>query len=304
MEPNQDWCLQCGAGAPESLAGSRIGWGSPAILLLATLALVLGAAAASYAAWGKSAGAGAPVRVSVAQAPTATVPPAPSTPASTTTTTTTTPPVAKLPKTPVKPPKIPLTAVTPKATTKTTTTTTTTTSEQTTTTTTTTGESLPEPILLDTNAASTYNPNGYPAGDFGDPTLAIDGDTGTGWTAEVSSATAPKLEAGLLIDLKAPQKISSLELISATPGMTVQIFGANVSGEETSAPATIADPAWVKISKTVLAKNRHEHIKLLHPQQAYRFILLWIRAVPASAVGTPEAPGQVSVNELELFPSE
>ena len=43
-------------------------------------------------------------------------------------------------------------------------------------------------LLLDTNAASTYNPYAYPASDFGDPSLAIDGDVTTGWTAQVDPA--------------------------------------------------------------------------------------------------------------------
>ena len=40
-----------------------------------------------------------------------------------------------------------------------------------------TGETQAQPILLDTNAASTYNPYAYPASNFGDPSLAIDGET-------------------------------------------------------------------------------------------------------------------------------
>ncbi len=300
MRSDQDWCLQCGAGTSSSL-GSGGSWLSPVALLVATGALVLGAAAASYAAWGKSSTGAASPPVTVAQVPApaasapATVPPA--------TTTTTAPPV-KLPKTPIKPPKIPLTAATPKATLTTSTTTTSAASEGTTTTqTTTTSETLPEPILLDTNAASTYDPNNYPAGEFGDPTLAIDGDTSTGWTAQINPSLAPKLGAGLEIDLKAPQRISSAELITTTLGITVQVYGANVSGTENTAPATISDPAWVKLSKTFVVKKHHAHIKFLHPGQSYRFIVLWIRYVPASAVGTPEAPGRVSINELELFPA-
>ncbi len=303
MDASQDWCLQCGAGTSDSLLGSSMGWRSPVVLLVATGALVLGAAAASYAAWGKSSSAPAVLTTTVAQAPapTATTPSVESGPTSPTIVKRT---KAKLPKL-VKPPKIPLTAVTPKTTTTTTTATTSSTAanEGASTVTTTTNETLPEPILLDTNAASTYNPNGYPASEFGDPTLAIDGDTSTGWSAEVNPARAPKLEAGVLIDLKAAQKIASVELISATPGMTVQLYGANPAPGEASAPASIGDPAWVKLSKTVVAKNRHEHIKFVRPLKAYRFIVLWIRDVPASATGTAEAPGHVFVNELELFPS-
>lgn len=300
MNRDQDWCLQCGTGAPGSLMGAGHGLISPAVVLVATLALVLGAAAASYAAWGKSSSAPAATTTTIAQAPQPTTP-APAvvvaTSSTTTASTTTTP---KLGKTRVKPPKIPVTKTS-------TTTSSTTTSEAESTTTattqTTSGEALPEPILLDTNAATTYNPNNYPAGEFGDPTLAIDGDTGTGWTAQVNPSLAPKLEAGLLVDLKAAQKISGVELISSTPGMTVQLFGSNPTGPEPTAPATITDSAWVPLSKTVVAKNRHEHIKLLHPTSAYRYIVLWIREVPAAAIGTAQAPGRITVNELELFPS-
>ena len=46
----------------------------------------------------------------------------------------------------------------------------------------------PTPILLDTNAATTYNPSNYPESGFGDPGLAIDGEPSTAWTAQVSRA--------------------------------------------------------------------------------------------------------------------
>ena len=113
----------------------------------------------------------------------------------------------------VKPPKIPLTA-TPTPTTPST-------SPRTTPTTPAATRTTPKPrhrapprrapapknhnrpsILLDTNAASTYNPYNYPESDFGDPSLTIDGDTTTGWTAQVEPATAPKMAEGVLIDLK------------------------------------------------------------------------------------------------------
>jgi hypothetical protein len=30
---------------------------------------------------------------------------------------------------------------------------------------------------------------------------------------------------------------------------------------------------------------------------------VWISGAPESAVGTPEAPGKVTINEIELFPA-
>ena len=134
-----------------------------------------------------------------------------------------------------KPPKIPLTTPTPKSSPTTTTPPKTKESSPTATTPSgskesgggTTAESTPTAILLDTNAASTYNPYGYPASEFGDPSLAIDGDTSTAWTALVNPAVAPKMAEGLVIDLKSTRRVSAVEVITSTPGMSVQVYGAN-----------------------------------------------------------------------------
>jgi hypothetical protein len=274
-------------------------------VLAITTVLVLGAAAAAYAALTQPAPPTlAPKVVTVAQAP-------PTTPA----TTPTTPPTPDALGTPttIKPlpsttpaPKIPLTASTPKATKPNefgagtnsgstesgigTTKSSTKSSGGTTT-------EQPSPILLDTNAASTYNPYGYPTSWFGDPALAIDGETSTAWTAQVNPAVAPKMAEGLAIDLKTAQKAGSVKLITSTPGMTVQVYGAN----GTTLPASITDPAWVALSPSLNAKKRRTKIKLRDSTKAFRFMALWISAAPQSSVGTPNAPGHVSVNELELF---
>jgi hypothetical protein len=103
---------------------------------------------------------------------------------------------------------------------------------------------------------------------------------------------------GLLIDLNSPQKVSSLQLITATPGMTVQVFGSTAA----TAPTTITDPAWIPLSPHALQKERHTLIKLSNSTKAFHFITLWISGVPPGSIGTPTAPGRVSVNEVELFP--
>lgn len=306
MSADQDWCLQCGAGAPGSLGTPS--WRSSVVVLGAAAVLVLGAAAAAVAALSKGAARAHVVTTTVAQAsaPTAT------TPAGGVTSTTpgalgsTARERAGLGLGTTKPPKIPLTAVTPKASEKTTATTTTSSSETRTSTTpssTPTGEKTSEEsqqsaILLDTNAASTYNPYGYPATGFGDPSLAIDGDHSTAWTAQVNPATAPKMAEGLLIDLRATQKVAVLELITSTPGMSVQVYGANGH----TAPASITDPAWIPLSPPEVAKRKHLRISLRDATKAFTFITLWISKAPQSAIGTAEAPGHVDVNEVELFP--
>jgi hypothetical protein len=304
MVPGQDWCLQCGAGEPGSSSSS---WRSAATLIGLTVVLALGAAAAAFAALDKEAHKPATVTMTVAQAP------APTTSTPTTTATTPLPitPSVKtsLPTTAVKPPKIPLTATpTPKISTTPANTPTIPppSSEKPATKTTpssATGTeaegSKPASILLDTDAASTYNPYNYPETDFGDPSLTIDGDPTTGWSALVEPATAPKMADGVLIDLKTPHKLAALELITPTLGMTVQVYATAAA----KAPTSITDPAWIPVSHLQVISKKHVRIKLRDQKKSFTNVVLWISGAPAKSVGTPAAPGRVSVNEIELFPA-
>jgi len=301
LKDGQDWCLQCGASTPGALATGTPNWKSGALVLGSTALLVLGAAAAAYAAWGK--GSESPpvhhavVTVARVPPPAATVPPKtvapkiPITPA-------TPPPAAatpapstpSTPPTPATPPNIPLSASTPKST-STGSSSSSTSSGSTPKTSTSSEESQPSAITLDTNAASTYNPYHYPASNFGDPSLAIDGDPSTGWTAKANPEAAPRMAVGLAIDLKSPQKLSSLTLQTSTPGMTVQVYGANGN----AMPASITDSAWTKLSPSQEVRSGQASITLTNTTQGFRFVTLWISRAPAS--------GHVSVNEFELFPA-
>ena len=308
MASAQDWCFQCGAGAPGSLDTRAHRWRSGAAVLSLVALLVAGAAAAAYAALSKSSAKPRPVPAARAQAPAAS-PPAAAVPPPTASVTP--PPTPSGGAAPVKPPaplpkapKVTLTTGVPKSPTttpRTTTPTTTTTpaaGKKTPAGGTTPAQKQPTALVLDTNAASTYNPYGYPPSNFGDPSLAIDGEKSTAWTAVVDPAVAPKMAEGLVIDLKAAQKVSALALTSATTGMTVQAYGATGS----ASPASITDPAWVPLSRLVVVSKSYERIPLAHSKQAFRFVALWISKAPASAVGTPTAPGHVRIAELELFP--
>lgn len=319
MALTQDWCVQCGAAAPAASASS--GWRPMATILAVTLVLVLGAAAAGYAALSRKTHRPEALTTTVAQAP-STAPSAPLTPGN---------PTTIKPALPsgraVKPPKIPLPANPPlpvptspggsneaggeeaggeEA------------GE---------GTNAPSPggngkgkangggergergeggesggteaaILLDTNAAATYDPYNYPAADFGDPSLAIDGDTSTGWTAQVQPATAPKMAEGIVIDLKSRHRVAAVKLVTTSRGMTVQVYGANGH----AAPSSITDKAWVALSRWQAVRKRHVRIKLRDSSKSFRFVTLWISRAPRSS--TPQAPGRVSVNELELLPAK
>jgi hypothetical protein len=312
MAGAQDWCLQCGAGAPGSLGADAPGWRSAATILAVTGILVLGAAAAAYAALTKEGPhKPRPVTVAVAQAPVPATP-IPATPGTVTPTPTPTPatpgalpPAAKVPATPsanplftgsANPPKIPLTTPAPKSSP-------TTTAPESKSSGGTSTEKTPAAIQPDTNAATTYNPYSYPASEFGDPSLAIDGETSTAWTAQVNPAVAPKMAEGLVIDLKTARRLSAVGLITSTPRMSVQVYGANGH----TLPTSITDPAWVQLSSYVVTKKRSTRIKLRNATKAFRFVTLWISKAPTASIGTAPnrvPPTHVSVNEFELFPAK
>lgn len=273
---------------------------------------MLAAAGAGYAALSKGSPKPRTVTTTVAQVapPATTTTPATTTPVTPGAKATTPATKTSLPLGAAKPPKIPLTAVTPKASEKSTATTpaagtktTPTTTTPATSTTGTNGEGAAEEqqqsaIVLDTNAASTYDPYNYSATWFGDPSLTIDGDHSTAWTAQINPETAPKMAEGLLIDLKAKQKVAVLELITSTPGMTVQIYGANGH----TVPESITDSAWVPLSGQRVVKKKHTRFKLRDAKKEFTYITLWISKAPAASIGTATAPGHVDVNEVELFP--
>jgi outer membrane biosynthesis protein TonB len=219
-------------------------------------------------------------------APTATTTPQTQIKPAVTPTVTTTP--ATTPTVTTKPQTTP-TVTTPTATTPTATTPTATTPTATTPTTT-TPESSHE-ILLDTDAASTYNPYTLPASSFGDPADAIDGALNTAWTYQLAPSAAGSTLVGLTIDLKTPQAARAIKITTLSPGMTVEFYGADGA----SPPASITAPGWVhlanrraiKVSTTVVLKTAGA---------SFRYLLVWITHAPAGVTA-----GSVGISELSVY---
>ncbi len=302
MESGQEWCVQCGAAAPGAL--ERSPWRSTGLIVAVIAALGLGAAAAAVAALNQHSPTQPTVTHIVAQAPTTAPPattPVPATPPASTKTPVPKVP-AKLPKVAATPTPIPpaptATSTTPSGSTGGSQGSTSSGSEG-------SGEgsgsnsNQPSALLLDTDAASTYNPYNLPASFFGDPSLTIDGDHTTSWTAQVNPATAPSMAEGVLINLKSLKKLSALEHVSSSKGMVVQIYGT----AETQAPASITDPGWVALTHPLAIKKSSTRFKLLKPKVGFRQLVVWISKAPPAAIGTPTAPGHVKVGEVEVFPA-
>ncbi|MEA2373358.1 MAG: hypothetical protein QOH12_3752, partial [Solirubrobacteraceae bacterium] len=216
--------------------------------------------------------------------------PAPGLPAAT--------PTTKLPTAP----KLPAATPTPTATapvtvapatgTPKTTTPTTTVKPKTTTTTPTTGvpSATSAKILLDTDAATTYNPYSLPPGGFGDPAKAIDGDGQTTWTYQLDSSTSGKTLVGLAINLKSKQTVRSITIATPSPGMTVEFYGA--TGSEL--PVSITDPGWAHLA-TRTAITGQTTVKLRSAAKGLHYLLVWITHAP-SGVTT----GTLGVSELSV----
>lgn len=336
LREGQQWCLNCGACEPGSL-GERANWRPLTVLALAATVLVAAAAVATAAALNKHSAPSHPVTVALAPTVPAATTPATTTPALPATPGTTSTPGAGgvtgthtssgkgsannllfPPSSASRPPKVPAPTATPKSTggsagestgssgkSKTSSTPETSKTTETGTSTTeakTNAESNksepPAPILLDTNSATTYNPYSYPEAGFGDPALAIDGEPSTAWTAQVQAQSFPSMAEGLLIDLRSSTKLGSAEIRTSTRGMTIQVYGANGP----KAPATITDPGWTPLSSSHVLKKTVTHLKLRTENQAFRWLVVWIVKAPPASKGTPQAPGQVALNEVALFP--
>jgi hypothetical protein len=304
MSADQDWCLNCRTARPGRL-GTRAGWRAAATVSGATLLLVCGAVAASYAALtddaGKKAdqpggGSATPIAqapVQVPGAPSTAVPPVTTTPGAappaTTTGGATLPGLPKLPTgsntgvkgTPVLPPPPTSTGTTTGTSTGTTTTTTTT---NTTTTGTTTTPAALQPLALGADAADIYDPY-QRATAKGDPADAYDKNAGGAWF--VTSAAKP-MQVGLLVDLEARKNLKQIQFSTTTPGFRLEVYGTDGS----ALPPDILDTRWTHLaSRSDVDQNTtgdnakgdgKEIVNLRKDGEQVRQLVLWFTTPPDS----------------------
>lgn len=154
----------------------------------------------------------------------------------------------------------------------------------------------PVPILLDTNAASVYNPRDLPASRFGDPSLAIDGEATTAWSVELEPSEAPSVGVGLALDLNAALRVKKLSLVTETPGMTVKVYGT----ASAALPSSLDAPAWKRLTRAHLVKKRRATIDLKGAPKRFRQLLIWIVKAPTAA-GGGFTGSELKVNEVQLF---
>jgi len=291
MEPDQDWCLNCGTAASGSL-GRRPGWRAASTVIGLTLVLVLGAIAASYAAItgddGKKPAPAAPAAAAVAQQPAATPPattppaastPTQSTPTQSTPTTSSTLPKVKTPKSnttgvvPITPTTSTPTTSTPAPTTSTPAPTNTTTPPSTTTDQQPAG---PQPIQLAGDAGKAYDPYGKSKAS-GEAERAIDDDPATSWYVDLKDPA--QLGLGYAIDLGKLQGIREIDLETPTPGFRIEVYAT----DETELPPDILDTRWSHITNVSNVGTKDagkQKIVLGAGTTKYRNLLLWFTKPP------------------------
>jgi hypothetical protein len=310
MEPEQDWCLNCGTAAPGRL-GERPGWRAASTIIALALLLVLGAVGASYAALTgdsqpkQTASTAAPPAAAQVAPPAATTqPPAATQPPATATATTpakpkklpkvTTPTAGATPGSPITPTPTPTTS-TPSTGTGTTGTGTGTGTGTTGTgtgtgTTTTPADTGPTPIELKGDAGTVYDPFKR-AKDSGETTRALDGDPTTSWYVDPTVPT--QVAVGYVVDLGKLQGVRQINLQTPTPGFRVEIYAT----DEATPPPDILDTRWshIKDVSNVGAKDDgKQKIVLGAGTSKYRNVLLWFTQPPT------DAP-RLRIAELELL---
>ena len=313
LEPEQDWCLQCGEAQPGRLA-SLPGKRAAATVFALTAVLVGGAVAASYAALQKNPAKPLPAQLAQVPAPTTATPApapadqqpstaAPAVPSTSTPASGTTPPSAgTAPPTPAPstPPSTPAGSTTGTGSTPTSkgsTGTGTGTGRSgakagTRTTTTTPADAAPTPIKLDATAAALYDPYTRNTAS-GDVAKALDGDPGTSFPITVADG-ATQVGAGLVVDLGKVRGLRQLDLTTKTPGFKVEIYAT----DSDVLPPDVLDTRWahVKDVKTVGtgAAGGKEIVALGSGTTKYRHVLLWFTTPPTDGL-------TVRVSELKLF---
>jgi hypothetical protein len=320
LEPEQDWCLECGTGTA-GRSGGLPGWRTAAATIAICLTLASGAVAAAYAAMNaedpiipKTLVAQAPVDdgPDLGAAPALGAPAAAAPPADAAAPPPATPPAADAPVTPPAPaptpaPAAPVTPAAPatpageddggdsggqakgdadndgKA------------DEETPA----KGDEPPKdaepqaplaPIDLAGVIPTTFDPAGRPAETFTDPALALDGDPATAWTATLTPEEIATPQVGLSLDLGEAIGLRRLTLTPSTPGTTIEVYGTR----KATPPASIDDAGWTQLA-TQLDVRGKTRIPLGDGTDRVRHLLVVIADGPVDGSTT------VGISELALF---
>lgn len=133
--------------------------------------------------------------------------------------------------------------------------------------------------LLEIANVESFDPDGDGEEHSEEAPLAADGDDGTGWGSETYDDPLGLIKEGigLVFDLGASQEVTSVELLTSTPGLAIELRAGD------AAPAE-ADDADV-VSRTEAAA-RVEEIEVEGVRA--RYWIVWITQLPGDGTGTAQ----------------
>lgn len=157
--------------------------------------------------------------------------------------------------------------------------------------TTTTTTTTPTPQFALTNvalgaAAVVYAPYATSDVDLGDASRVVDGSTRTVWKAPAAADPTAPPQLGVYVDLASKEKLRALVLKTPTPGMSIEVYGAN-----RGPPEAITDDGWDHLASRSGVAAR---TKLKLHDRAYRYVLVWL-------VGAPPDGARPAISELSLL---
>jgi hypothetical protein len=147
----------------------------------------------------------------------------------------------------------------------------------------------PSEIPLAPDAGASYNPYGLAATSLGAPAKALDSNPLTSWTLELDPRTDGATNAGLVIDLKPAEPVRSITLVTGSPGMRVEFYGA-----QGSLPASITASGWEHLaSRASIAPQAA--VKVNSRGTRFDRLLVWIAHAPPGVNA-----GALDIAELSL----
>lgn len=159
----------------------------------------------------------------------------------------------------------------------------------------------PKEIPLSQNQVRVVDPDGK-RDEFDKIELAVDGDPNTGWKPD--RYNSPKFGnikrgMGVLIDLKEPRDVTSLQVVLSANGASAQLF-AGVSDPGSSAAGD--KQVLTSFSKTPIGEPYDKYngtnmtFSGFSPDRKYQYLLFWITEMPKADDGRY----QVGVQEIEV----
>jgi hypothetical protein len=158
----------------------------------------------------------------------------------------------------------------------------------------------PQKVTLGPDQVRVIDPDGDRT-ELQDVAKAVDNDPNEGWATDSyrgrSNFGNTKEGMGILIDLKEPREVTSVQVELSTPGATAQLLSGTADHPSTSS----GDRSLVNaFKKSPIGEPFEKHpgstmtFAAFEPDQTYRYLLVWITDLP------PSDPGRFKIGVQEI----